>query len=296
MKRIAVCLLALLTVCVFCLVGAAEEASLRATIYVTVSNGQGLALAYEPIDVTDIDGDEALTVHDVLYCAHEAKYVGGAAAGYGTAQTSFGISLTKLWGEVDGVGGYCVNDASALSLSDPVSQGDHVVAYVYTDLMTWGDQYSYFDVKALEGGQISLTLTALGYDENFAPVSAPVENAIITVDGEDTAYRTDGEGKVTLEIGVAGKHLVSARSESFPIVPPVCWALVAEEDLSKSTEPVTDLPEGEAPVTDVPPVENTDGVSDADGNRVMLIILISFVAFSVIAGVASFVARRNKRK
>ena len=61
---------------------AAEEARLSADVYVTVSDKDGnLALTQEKITVTDVDSDNKLTVNDALYCAHEAKYEGGAAAG-----------------------------------------------------------------------------------------------------------------------------------------------------------------------------------------------------------------------
>ena len=68
------------------------------TVFVTICDNNGkIALAQEAVKVTDADNDGALTVTDALFCAHEAKYTGGAAAGYATTLTAYGISMTKLW-------------------------------------------------------------------------------------------------------------------------------------------------------------------------------------------------------
>ena len=104
------------------------------SVYVTISDKDGnLALVQEKITVKDIDNDGALTINDALYCAHEAKYTGGAAAGYGSEKTQWGLSMTKLWGaENGGSYGYMLNNASATGLNNAVKDGDQVSAYVYT--------------------------------------------------------------------------------------------------------------------------------------------------------------------
>ena len=68
-----------------------------ALVYVTICDQNGNnVIVREAITVTDTDSDGKLTVNDALYCAHEAKYTGGAAAGYATELTAYGISMTKL--------------------------------------------------------------------------------------------------------------------------------------------------------------------------------------------------------
>ncbi|MBO7666544.1 MAG: hypothetical protein J6S70_03845, partial [Clostridia bacterium] len=100
----------------------------------------------------DADADGVLTISDALYAAHEAAYEGGAAAGFAAATTEYGLSLTKLWGvENGGSYGYFVNDNSAMSLADPLSDGDEVVAFIYT-AADWSDAYSFFDVKSGKSG------------------------------------------------------------------------------------------------------------------------------------------------
>ncbi len=199
-------------------------------VTVTIADAAGsLVLAAESISVTDTDGDGALTIHDALYLAHEQYYTGGAA-GYGAAQTDYGLSLTKLWGAESGSGfGYYRNDASVLSLGDPVADGDRISAFVYTDTVNWSDTYCFFDVQtaaAAAGESLTLTLFAAGYDASWNPVTLPVANAVLTVNGTETAYTTDAEGKVTFTLAEAGEQIISAVSRDMILVPPCCKVTV----------------------------------------------------------------------
>lgn len=209
------------------------------TVYVTIANGD-LVLAYAEVSLTDANGDGALTINDALINAHDAHYEGGASAGYGSTETEFGLSLTKLWGvDNGGAYGYCVNNASALSLADTVKPGDHIVAYVYTDLTAWSDTYSFFDTTTAEGSEVTLTLSASGYDENWAPVTFHVEGAVITVDGKKTDVATDADGRATVTGLDAGRHIISAVSDTVTLVPPVCVVTVAESAPAPDTAPST---------------------------------------------------------
>jgi hypothetical protein len=199
-----------------------------ANVTVTIKNG-GIVVARETVEVTDIDEDGALTINDALYCAHEKFYDGGAAAGYGSGMSDWGLSLTKLWGDNSGSFGYCVNDASSWGLSDPVKQGDYVYAFVYEDQTGWSDAYSYFDkssVSAVSGEEITLNLTVIGYDADYNPVPTPCEGATITVDGKETSFVTDSEGNVTVTIPDAGSHVISAVSKTAVLVSPICLAQI----------------------------------------------------------------------
>lgn len=217
----------------------AEESLESITVYVSIANDKGLlALAQEPIKVTDVDKDGALTVNDALYSAHEAKYEGGAAAGYESAPSQWGISLNKLWGVANGGSyGYYINNNSAMSLTDTVKDGDYLNAYAYTDLSTWSDMYCYFDAYKLSGdagAPVTLTLTASTYDAQFNPITVPVADAVITVDGISTTYKTDTEGKVTFNIGNAGVRVISAKSQKQTLVPPVCILTVEAVNVPNS--------------------------------------------------------------
>ena len=152
------------------------------------------------------------------------------AAAYGSAITQYGLSLTKLWGVENAGYGYYVNNASAWSLADAVKDGDSVTAFIYTDSTNWSDTFCWFDkaeITATQGDQVTLTLTAAGYDANYAPITLPVAGAKITVNGKDTGAVTDAEGKATFTVAEAGSLLISATSETAVLVPPVCLAAVA---------------------------------------------------------------------
>lgn len=232
MKRIlGIALASLLMLGTMCQTILAEgEDSVK--VYVTIADDKGsLVLTQEEVTVTDVDGDGALTINDALYAAHEAKYEGGAEAGYASYTGDYGLSLSKLWGtENGGSYGYRVNNVSAWSLADAVANGDYVNAYVYTDLTTWSDTYCYFDVNttsAEAGTEVALTLSAAAYDSEYNPIVVPVENATITVNGEKTEFTTDAEGKVVITLDKEGTYVISATSETQTLVPPVCTATIS---------------------------------------------------------------------
>lgn len=199
------------------------------TVYVSISDDQGkLVLAYEPVNAADMDGDGVVNMNEVLTAAHDLAYPGGAQAGYESLDMGFGLSLNRLWGiENGGSYGYYVNNASAISLLDAMADGDSLYAYAFTDLETWSDTYSFFNCSEIEAnGAFELTLSAQTFDAAWNPVCAPVEGAVITVDGTDTEFVTDTDGKVQIELP-EGEYLISARSEQMTLVPPVCRAAVA---------------------------------------------------------------------
>ena len=221
-------------------VSAADD--LSASVYITISDANGsLAIAQQQVAVTDIDSDGTLTISDALYCAHEASYEGGASAGFATSQTEYGLSLDMLWGTANsGSYGYYVNNTSAMSLNDAISEGDYINAYVYTDLTAWSDVYCYFDrntVSTEENLEFSLTLSYCGYDANWNPVTLAVSGATITVDGETTEFVTDENGKATITLAAAGDYVLSAVSETQTLVPPVCKVSVAATQHDIETEP-----------------------------------------------------------
>lgn len=202
-------------------------------VLVSISDGNsdnGVELAWEKVTVVDCDNDGQLTINDALFSAHEKHFKGGAGAGYAFAPTEFGLSLNKLWGvENGGSYGYYINDASPLSLSDTVKDGDRIYAYAFADLTAWSDMYTYFDKCQLEadkGDEITLTLSGASYDAEWNPVTVPVEGAKILIDGKDSGVVTDAEGKAVVTLNGSGQQIISAASDSAVLVPPVCVAQV----------------------------------------------------------------------
>ncbi|MBE6876552.1 MAG: hypothetical protein E7496_07490 [Ruminococcus sp.] len=224
---------------------ATEETSASADsaqVYVTIADKDGkLALVQEAVTVTDTDNDGILTVNDALFQAHEDFYEGGAEAGYASGQSQYGLSLEKLWGTANGGSfGYYVNDTASSGLADEIQDGDFLNAFVYTDLTAWSDAYCFFDSHVLDtelGETIELTLSRAGYDESWNPVTLPVENAVILIDGEPTEIGTDADGKFTLHFNLPGTYTISAMSETLTLVPPVCVMTVnGEAETDSETE------------------------------------------------------------
>lgn len=212
---------------------AGETAPASVQVYVTITDDTGaLVMAYEAITVTDADADGALTINDALIAAHTVGHENGAEA-YSAVVSEYGLSMAKLWGlENGGSYGYYLNNASAWSLVDPVSEGDHVKAYAFTDLVGWADTYCYFDVNtvsATAGADVTLTLSAAGYDAAWNPVTLPVAGAVVTVNGEKTAFVTDENGIATLDFAKAGEYVISAVSDTQVLVAPVCIVTVPAE-------------------------------------------------------------------
>ena len=117
-KTLAFIVISALLASLFCVFAYADELDEELPIIgVTVSSGTGVYT--ETLNLTDADGDGALTINDALILFHDAAYEGGAAAGYGSAVSQYGLGITKLWGIENGSSyGYYVNDAAAFNLSD----------------------------------------------------------------------------------------------------------------------------------------------------------------------------------
>ena len=81
---------------------------------------------------------------------------------------------------------------------------------------------------AAVNSEVALTLSASGYDANWAPITLPVAGAALTVNGEKTEIITDENGNAVLNFTAPGVYTVSAVSETMPLVPPVCIVTVTE--------------------------------------------------------------------
>ena len=210
-------------------------------VYVTISVAGEIVVPAVPVAVSDLDGDGTLTVDEVFKCAHDQLYEGGAEAGYAAVDSEYGgLFVTTLWGDTSGSFGYYIDNAMAMSASDPVQIGGSVCAFVYSDTEYWSDTYSYFDQTdaVAEDGTLTLTLCAASWDENWNPVFAPFAGATITCNGEATEFVTDENGQVTLSFDAAGSYLISAVSDSAILVPPICKVTAAKAAKAPAKEPV----------------------------------------------------------
>lgn len=199
-------------------------------VYVSISDENGaLVLTYASVTLADEDGDGNLTVNDALIGAHK-KYYKDGAQGFASEETAYGCSITKLWGFAGGNGyGYCVNDSSAMSCYDPIKEGDHIKAFIYTDTENFSDLYCFFDqtfVSAELNDKVTLTLYANTYDANWNVVKTPVSGAEILIDGKASGIMTDENGKAEISVKTNRNFTVSAKSDSQTIVAPVCMIRV----------------------------------------------------------------------
>ncbi|MCR4600275.1 MAG: hypothetical protein K5767_00855, partial [Clostridia bacterium] len=212
----------------------ADSDSASADVTVSIAVAGEVEVAAKTLTVTDQNGSGGVDIDDVLYAAHEAYYEGGAEAGYATANNEWGLSIAELWGDNSGFFSYYLNNASANSLSDAVSDGDYVYAFVYEDQTGWSDSYSCFNkytASIATDETLELTLSDVGWN----PTASPLADATITVDGTETTYTTDEEGKVSLSFDAAGKYTVSAVKEGKTLVPPVCVVTVGEPEPEPAT-------------------------------------------------------------
>lgn len=256
-KMIALVVSVLLVLSVGMLFVSADDVK-SADVFVTLSDAKGeLVVPYETVTVTDIDKDGILTVNDTLYAAHEQFYKGGAAAGFATENTKWGLSLKKLWGtENGGSYGYMVNDVMAYSMVDPVKAKDHVAAYVFTDPVGLSDKYAFFDKKTVEptcAAVVNLTLSKNDFDKDWNAITVPVKGAELTINGTPTGTVTDAEGRASLTFDKNGEYLVSAVAKDQVITPPVCRVSVTCYDEATPDQAVAT----EAP-TVIANVEDTD--------------------------------------
>lgn len=224
-KRLFAAVLVLVFAFCACTVVLASSPRPSTATVTIISKGEFVLKNYEVV----VSSDD-FNIDDALKAAHDAKYEGGSDKGYASATGDYGLYVKKLWGDESGAFGYTVNNKMSSGLSDKVGAGDSVVAYIYTDATTYSDKYTYFDVNKanVKGGEeLTLTLSYIGYDENWNAVASPLKGATITVDGEKTEYKTDADGKVTLFLKGGKTYTVSASADS-TIVPPLCVVTVAK--------------------------------------------------------------------
>ena len=194
-------------------------------VLVTVSNEGTIAkgsdntlMAGVPVNVNDENSDGKITVDEVMKAVHE-KY---CADGYATSESSYGTSVTKLWGKETTNTLFFVNNAGINTgvAVDTVSDGDYVVASVNSDDINYADWYTYFDNREIEifqGEEFALQLKGhlgMAYEEaDKKDVSIPgvsigkvSEAGFQVIDGKTT----DKDGKVKLSFAEPGTYYVSA--------------------------------------------------------------------------------------
>lgn len=224
MKKIVSLALAAL-LCLSLLGCGAKKEVPTVSVEVAVSDEGKLAVAYQSVAVPDEDGDGSVSIDAVIAAAHDAFYEGGAAKGYASEESEYGMSITKLWGvENGGSYGYYLNDVSVLP-TDAVKAGDALYVYSFKDLTGWSDAYTYFTVHhaaAKAGEEVSVELKMI---ENWT-VEQPCAEAELTVNGESAGVKTGEDGCAVLTFTDKGEYVVSCTAADRVLVPAVCVVTV----------------------------------------------------------------------
>ena len=215
---------------------AAEDGQI--SVRVTIGKEGTLVLPCETVTVKDYDSDGSYTIDEVLKATHEQFYKGDGT-GYEAQNTDWGLSVRTLWGVTNGGSfGYAVNDVMSMSLSDKVKDGDYLSAYSFQDVTGFTDHYAYFDVHELkdakQGDTVTLKLTEIAYKPDWTTELKPVPNAVITLDGQDTEFKTDENGSVSVKLDKAGEQIISFKADH-PLSPAAVRATVAAAEAPAET-------------------------------------------------------------
>jgi len=203
-----------------------------------VKDKNGMDMAYAKVVMS---GKDSYTIDDVFVNAHEMYYDDGAD-GYASSESEWGLGVDKLWGDTSYNFGYQVNGGS-VSVMGPghvVADGDFIDAVIYKNLYPDTESYSCFDKFMIEldkDDELELTLSYVGgYDEDWNSIILPCNDAIITVNNEETEMLTDESGKVFISFDKAGEYIISAKKNKFlndkevpAITAPVCVVTVKEK-------------------------------------------------------------------
>ena len=209
-----------------------------AVVTMVMSDAGEIKVPAKEVTVKDINEDGKLNLHEAFYAMHEAYYEGGAAAGYASAMTQWGLSASKLWGDTSGNFGYFNNDVSSYGLADPVADGDYIVVFIYKDGKTWSDSYAMFTEKEVAGdNSVDLSLEWGSKDEYWNITMTPLAGAAITVYDEDynevdaSVYTvTDNEdGTYSVAFTEAGSFIIQADCDDPLIVPALAKAEIGVE-------------------------------------------------------------------
>ncbi len=221
MKKFISIVLALAMIFCFAACGKKEEQPAKGPgVYVTIVNAGDIVVANEFVELEDFDGNGAYNIDEVLHAAHKQF---GKEEDYASATTEWGLGITKLWGDESGAYGYFVDHASAMSLDDPVVEGQIVVAFVYADKTNFSDTYAFVESAVVQDGTLTVHVCKSGFDENWAPVTLDAEGAEVFLN--DTSLgKTDAEGKVTYKLGSEKNFKLTVKGES--LVPYVCEVAV----------------------------------------------------------------------
>lgn len=210
------------------------------TVYVSVSDQGVLAETKDgkPAARLAVTVPAGSTLEDAIIAAH-AAYCPEGAEGWEVTEGDWGLSMSKIWGKYDGVGGWYLNGVMPMDQSWNIAaqDGDYVDLVLYGP--DWSDSYARFDVRtaaAATGEAITLTLTHDEFDENWVAAPVALAGAAVKLADGTQLGTTDKDGKVSICFAEAGTYLVTATAEDLVITAPLCVITVTGDPV-KPAEP-----------------------------------------------------------
>ncbi len=216
-------------------------------VYLTISkygeiaqdkNGDMIACAK-----VELSGKSEYNLDDVFAIAHSMYFEEGAD-GYESSQSQWGFGIDKLWGDTSGNFGYQINGGTKMvsGLDTLVEDGDYIDACIYQNAYPDTEGYAMFDKNSIQvctDTEFELTLKYFsGYDEEWNTIISPCSGATITVNGTETEFITDENGKAVITLDNEGRNIISAKKtrlleeEEVPaITAPICVAITAAPEM-----------------------------------------------------------------
>ena len=165
------------------------------------------------------DKSDEPTILDVFIAAHIDMF-GEDFMEYAPLKASGSSGITSAFGEETSALSYRLNGATDngsgvwYNLDTEVKSGDYVDTMFYQDTSGYTDKYVSLggrDIKSATG-DVTLTATYEGFDENWATVILPAQGLNISVDGVSVGT-TDENGQITLKLSQCKTYVVTASGE-----------------------------------------------------------------------------------
>ncbi len=165
------------------------------------------------------DKSDEPTILDVFIAAHIDMF-GEDFMEYAPLKASGSSGITSAFGETTSALSYRLNGATDngsgvwYNLDTEVKSGDYVDTMFYQDTNGYTDKYVSLggrDIKSATG-DVTLTATYEGFDENWATVILPAQGLNISVDGVSVGT-TDENGQITLKLSQCKTYVVTASGE-----------------------------------------------------------------------------------
>lgn len=212
------------------------------TVYVSVSqygkiinDKYGELIAWTPITLS---GGDTYTLDDAFVKIHDSLYDG--ESGYETAVGDHGLYVTKFWGDTSGNFTYEVNFEMVYGPTHQINNGDFIDFSINKSFYPDTESYTKFDKTFVNLYTDDLLTLALSRAEFVAEGMAfsPCQDAVISVNGQETEIFTDSDGMAELSFENPGIYVVSAckskvvnEQEVTDICAPACVVRVSEKPM-----------------------------------------------------------------